>query len=181
MRICVFGSGSNDIDESYKTACYQLGKQLGENGHSIVFGGSRNGLMGEIGKGCKAGGGRLIGVIPEILNDPSRYHQDCDELIITDDITVRKVKMLDMAEGVLILPGGVGTYDEMFEIIVRKELGYGYKDNPIIFFNLNGYYDTLFKFLSETYEKGFMPETIFEEYQIAKTIEDVLNILKGEK
>ena len=148
-NICVFCSASNGLDESYYTEARKMGKLLAENGFNLVYGGSSLGIMGQISKSAKENGAKIIGVIPEKL-DKICKHSDSniyDEYFVTKGMRDRKAKMDELSNGLVVLPGGFGTLEEVSEMIVQKILGYNNK--PIVFLNTNHFYDNLFEFFEQ--------------------------------
>lgn len=175
MRICVFAASSDAIKEEYKTAAFQLGVALAQKGHTLVFGGGKSGLMGAIAKGFAQEKGYIIGVTPKIF-DSEEFLFPLDEKIVTNSLVDRKQKMVELADGFVCLPGGIGTYDELFEVLSARQLNYHQK--PMILYNTLGYYDALIDFLDQTFEKGFMDEQSLSIYSVCNCPEMVVNRLK---
>ena len=138
MKICVFGAASNEIDKQYIDRVEEVCKALGERGHELVFGAGANGLMGAAARGMKAGGGKITGVIPEFFRAETieEIYSECDELIFTETMQERKKTMEDHADAFIVVPGGIGTFEEMFEVLTLKQLGRHSK--PIVFYNIAG-------------------------------------------
>mgnify|MGYP003291125501 CR=1 FL=1 len=136
MRICVFGAASPTIDPEYMEKVEALGKEMATRGHSLVFGGGGHGLMGAAAKGVKSGGGYILGVIPEFFGeeDVEIVYPHCDKLIEPETMRQRKQIMEERAEAFIVTPGGIGTYEEFFEIYTLKQLGRHQK--PIILYNV---------------------------------------------
>ena len=141
MKICVFGSSSDNLEKEYYDKSFELGKFLGEEGHSLIFGGGSEGLMGAIARGFKEGKGYIKGVAPSFFNIPGTLYQECDELVLTKDMPERKDIMEGEADSFITLPGGIGTFEEVLEVMTLKQLGQINK--PICFYNINNYYDEL--------------------------------------
>ena len=123
MRICVFGSSSRDLDALYIDAAYELGRTLAEHGHGLVFGGYDVGLMGAVAHGVGDAGGSVIGVVTEGLNKKGRPVYPCTELICESDLATRKTRMTSLADAFVTLPGGLGTFDEFFDIVSQVKAG----------------------------------------------------------
>lgn len=176
MKICVFGASSDLIKEEYKQAAYNLGKSLALAGHTLVFGGGKSGLMGAVARGFSAGNGYIIGIAPEIFDSTDILYQ-CDEKIITKSLVDRKEKMMELSDAFITMAGGMGTYDELFEVLSAKQCGYHSK--PSIIFNTLGYYDKLVDFLQDTHDKGFMNDESLGYYVVCNDDKEVIEVLKG--
>ncbi len=172
MTICVYGASSNQIDPNYITATEQLGEQLAQAGHDLVYGGGGAGLMGAAARGMTAGGGRIVGVVPHFLKVDGILYEHCDEMIYTDTMRQRKQIMDERADAFIVTPGGIGTYEEFFEMYTLKQLGQHTK--PIILYNIGGYYDRLLEMLAYTVAEGFMREKSLSLYTVASTPGEVL-------
>ncbi len=177
MKICVFGAASESIDQAYKDATEEMGALLAQNGHELVFGAGRNGLMGAAARGFKKGGGYIYGVIPHFFREEKveEIYEYCDELIYTDTMHQRKKTMEDRAEAFIIVPGGIGTFEEFFEILTLRQLGRHNK--PIIIYNLKGFYNDLISALESAVEKGFIKEGCLRLYKCAENVEDVIRLI----
>lgn len=151
---CIFCGSANGTDPAFVSAAQELGGYLGSNGHTVVFGGGNNGLMGEVSQSALKQGGKVIGVIPTKLIGVERPLHNLTELIVTKSIAERKQTMSDLSDFFIVLPGGVGTLDEAFEVVTNNWLGDF--DKPVAFFDVNGYYSKLFDFLDSAVEKGFI-------------------------
>ncbi|MCD7775014.1 MAG: TIGR00730 family Rossman fold protein [Clostridiales bacterium] len=160
MRICIYGSASNDIDKEYMTKTEELSIALAKRGHSLVFGGGGQGLMGAAARGFSSQGASIIGVVPKFFNVDGILFDKCDEMIRTDTMRTRKQKMDDLAQGFITTPGGIGTFEEFFEIITLKQLGQSKK--PLAVYNINGYFDKLKALLDNCVDGKFMPEHSLE-------------------
>ncbi|MBO4219260.1 MAG: TIGR00730 family Rossman fold protein [Erysipelotrichaceae bacterium] len=179
MKICVFGASSERIDSSYKQQSFELGKALAEAGHELIFGGGSRGLMGAVARGFKQGGGRVIGIAPKLFDVGDILLKECDEKIITEDMSSRKKKMMEMADAFIALPGGIGTYDELFEVMVEGQLEYHHK--PIIVYNVNGFYDRLLDMLEHTAEEGFMRSYEAELYHVCDDCQEAVRLLEEKR
>lgn len=175
MRICVYAAASNKIDKLYIEELELLGEQLAKAGHSLVFGGGETGLMGAIARGFTKGDGNILGVTPRFIQDFESPYDKCTNLIQTETMAERKVIMEGNSDVFLIAPGGVGTFDEFFQILTLKQLNK--LDCPIILYNLNDFYSSLDAYLSSCFEKGFMANTN-ELYTMCNTNQEVLGTLK---
>ena len=172
MTICIFGASSNRLDGVYFEAAEQLGKLIAEQGHSIVFGGGADGLMGACAKGVKRAGGRMTGIAPRLFDEPGFLLPDCDELLMTDTMAERKEQMLRLSDAFIALPGGIGTMDEFFETITLKQLGLA--RGGLVLLNTAGYYEPLLAFLRQMAELGFMSRGCLELLHLCDTPEEAL-------
>lgn len=151
--LCVYCGSSGGVAEPYRLAASKLGALLAEAGIEIVFGGGRVGLMGLLADAALAGGGRVTGVIPARLRDAELAHAGVSELVVVATMHERKRVMAERADGFAILPGGIGTLDEMFEMLSWKQLGLHTK--PIFLVDINGYWAKLRALLEDIVESGF--------------------------
>ena len=154
MNICLYGASSTEIDNSYITATETLGEVIGTKGHNMVYGGGKNGLMGAAARGVVRGGGKVIGVAPSFFQIDGVLFEDCAEFIYTETMRERKQIMEQRSDAFIVVPGGIGTFDEFFEIFTLRQLGRHNK--PIAIFNINGYYDNLVKMLENAVNERFM-------------------------
>ena len=157
MNICIYGASSNEIDESYIKAVEMLGEKLGKRGHNLVYGGGANGLMGASARGFVKGGGKVIGVAPSFFQVDGVLFEECTEFIYTETMRERKAIMEERADAFIAVPGGIGTFDELFEILSLKQLGRHTK--AVAVFNVNGYYNSFKDLLNNSVKEGFMTET----------------------
>ena len=178
VNICVFASSSNNLDKSFYEDAAELGKLMGKQKFNIVYGGSRLGMMYACASQVKANGGKIIGVMPQRLYDMGFGNpDDCEEFILTKGMRERKAKMDEIAEGVIALAGGLGTLEEISEMIVQKQLGYNKK--PIVLLNTNGFYENLIKFFDTIIENKFAKEETKNLYYLAKTPADAINYIQA--
>ena len=154
MRICIFGASGRELDARYYAEAEAVGRLIGENGDSIVFGGGAEGLMGACARGVSAAGGDVVGIAPRFFDEPGILYDKCSRMIFTETMRERKQRMQEESDACIVLPGGIGTLEEFFEILTLKQLGR--MNKPIMLFNLNGYYDPLLRLLDETIAQGFM-------------------------
>lgn len=174
MKICLYGSAKDAIDEVYKTRTAALVTLLAGRGHQLVFGGGDRGLMGVAARAMKNGGGRVTGVAPDFFKEgPVKHLYDgSDALVSCKTMYERKQIMEELADGFLIVPGGIGTYDEFFGVMSTKQLGR--HDKPIAVFNVNGFYDDLDAMIKSTLKKGFIGEEYFNMCKFSDRDEEIL-------
>ena len=178
MQICLYGASSNELDAVYLDSAYDLGRMLAQRGHSLVYGGGAQGVMGAAARGVHDGGGKITGVAPKFLNVDGILYDRCDELIFTDTMAERKGIMAGRAEAFIMAPGGVGTFEEFFEILTLKQLGQ--LNKPIAVYNVNGYYDLLAKLLETTVSKGFMKPSCLGIFGIFDDADKLLDYIERE-
>ena len=174
MRICVYGAASATIDDYYKQEVKKLGLEMAKRGHSLVFGGGGHGLMGAVAEGIHEGGGHILGVIPKFFGDESieAVFESCDELIEPDTMRERKQIMEDNADAFIIVPGGIGTFEEFFEILTLKQLCRHNK--PIAIFNVKGYYQEMLEMLEQATVKNFIGGGCLDLFHISENIDELL-------
>ena len=153
-NICVFCGSSVGKNSLYKNAARETGKLLVKRGHALVYGGGSIGLMGTIADAVMEAGGQTIGVIPDFLDKLEVGHSGLSELILVESMHERKQKMADLADGFIAMPGGMGTLEEICEIMTWAQLGLHQK--PMGFLNINGYYDQLIAYMDHMVEEGFL-------------------------
>ena len=175
MRICVYGAASPTIDPEYIRKVEDLGREMAKRGHDLVFGGGGNGLMGAAARGVRDGGGHIIGVIPKFFDEENveEICDFCDELIQPDTMRQRKQIMEDNADAFIVVPGGIGTFEEFFEILTLKQLCRHNK--PIALYNIRGYYDELNRMMEASMAKNFVRENCADLYA---TIDDPAELLR---
>ncbi|KKW67418.1 LOG family protein [Lampropedia cohaerens] len=154
FSICVYCGSRDGHDPAIGAAAQAVGEWIGGHGGQLVYGGGKTGLMGTVAQATRAAGGRVVGVIPTALVDREMANEDCDELHVVDNMHQRKAMMAERSDAFLALPGGIGTFEELFEIWTWRQLGY--HDKPVGILNTNGYYDALQTFLQSCVSVGFM-------------------------
>ncbi len=177
MNICVYGASSNNIDQKFKDDVYSLGRYIASNGHTLVYGGGTNGLMGAVMQGVASLNGKSIGVAPKFFDHDDILCKNCTEFIFTDTMRERKKIMEDCSNAFIMVPGGIGTYEEFFEILTLRQLGQHSK--PIGILNTLGYYDDLLNLLETTSQKGFMRDDISSCYVVSDSPEELINMLEN--
>lgn len=175
MKICVYGAASNSINPEYIEMTEELGRQIAERGHSLVFGGGANGLMGAAARGAHEKGGEIIGVTPSFFPVDGVIYPDCTELIRTETMRERKKILEDRSDAFIVTPGGIGTYDEFFEILTLKQLAQHTK--PIAILNINNYYVHMEAFMQNAVDQGFLKEASKKLYKFCDTVDEVFEYL----
>jgi len=154
FSLCVYCGSRPGTDPAFAGAARFVGDWIGRHGGQLVYGGGRNGLMGLLARATLDAGGRVVGVIPQALVEREWANQDCTELLIVETMHERKREMAERADAFLALPGGIGTFEELFEVWTWRQLGY--HDKPVGLLNVNGYYDGLLRFLAQSVAQQFM-------------------------
>ena len=172
MNVCIYGASSTQIDSRYIAATEELGEALARAGHSLVYGAGGAGLMGAAARGMTRGGGYIVGVVPSFLKVDGILYEHCDEMVYTETMRERKQIMDERSDAFIVTPGGIGTYEEFFEMYTLKQLGRHNK--PIIIYNIGGYYDRLLDMLRFTVEEKFMQPMSMELLTVATTPQEVL-------
>jgi uncharacterized protein (TIGR00730 family) len=154
FSICVYCGSRPGVEPAFAEAARQVGLWIAQNKGQLVYGGGHNGLMGVMADACLQAGGRVIGVIPKALVEKEWAHTGCSELHVVENMHERKRLMAEHADAFLAMPGGIGTFEEFFEVWTWRQLGY--HDKPVGLLNIKGYYDSLLAFLSTAVQQGFM-------------------------
>lgn len=176
MKICVYGAASDQINAKYKEAGERLGREMAKRGHGLVFGAGNNGLMGAVARGVRANGGEIIGVTPSFFDVDGILFQDCTKTIYTETMRERKRILEDEADAFIIVPGGVGTLDEFFEILTLKQLQQHNK--AIAIFNYDGYYDEILAWLKNATQKEFISEMTLDLYKVSDDINEIIDYVE---
>lgn len=161
--VTVYAASSRALDSMYVDAAARLGEALGRIGYRVVYGGGSHGLMGAMADAALAHGAQVHGIIPEFLTRVEAGHQGLTSLEIVADMRTRKARMLAESDAVIALPGGCGTFEELFEAMTLKRLGQFL--GPIVLINTNGYYRTLLEFLRHSVDEHFMNRTHLDMWQ----------------
>jgi hypothetical protein len=170
--VTVFCGSSSGYDEIYITHAIALGKTLAQRNIQIVYGGARVGLMGAVADAALSEGGEVIGILPYFLKSKEIAHVGLTELIMVESMHERKTKMHELSDGIIALPGGFGTLEELFEMLTWAQLGLHKK--PIGILNTNGFYDHLNMLLQNMVAKGFLKEINFNMLLVANDADDLL-------
>jgi uncharacterized protein (TIGR00730 family) len=156
FSMCIYCGSRSGANARFVAAAREVGTWIGAHGGQLVYGGGNNGLMGEVADATLAAGGRVVGVIPKALVEKEWAKHDCTELHIVDSMHDRKQLMAERADAFLALPGGIGTFEELFEVWTWRQLGYHAK--PLGLLDVDGYYQPLLQFLGTSVQQGFMSD-----------------------
>lgn len=174
--LCVYCGASERCDPIFRDAAVALGKAIGQNGFGLVYGGGRMGLMGLVATSTLEHGGKVIGFIPEHLDEREGAHPDLTELYIVDSMHTRKMNMATHADMFCVLPGGFGTLDELFEIITWRQLNLHQK--PICVLNLNGYWDPLKHIINKVVDEKFAQDAHRHIVNFVESVDDAILLAK---
>jgi len=175
FSVCVYCGSKPGQDPRFAAVAQEVGQWIGQHGGQLVYGGGRNGLMGLIADSTRAAGGRVVGVIPSALVEREWAHEGCDELHVVDTMHERKRMMMERADAFLALPGGIGTFEELFEVWAWRQLGY--HDKPIGILSSLGYYERMMAFMQDAVREGFMGEWQMDLVQVGEDAAPLLRQL----
>lgn len=178
MNITVYLGAMEGNDPALKCAVTELGTWIGENGHTLIYGGSRSGLMGVLADSALAAQGEVIGVEPQFFVDAVLQHEGLTQLIVTRDILERKAKMMELGDAFIAFPGGTGTLEEIAEVMSQVSLKF--LDAPCIFYNLNGYYNDMKAMLDHMVNAGLSTPERLEMVCFADDLEEITKIIQAE-
>lgn len=176
LSVCVYCGASSRADAKYGDLAREIGVAIARRQWTLVWGGGRVGLMGDVARGAKESGGRVVGIITEFLNQRERAYEQADEMMFVKTMAERKLLLQTRADAFVILPGGIGTLDEIGDTLDLKNLNQHRK--PIILLNQDGYYDALLAFLDHSIAEKFSKPEARAQIKVARTIEEVLEMLE---
>lgn len=177
MKVCIYGASSNVIDKTFLDAGEELGSALAQSNYSLIFGGGANGLMGAVARGAYSKNGEIIGICPSFFNVDGALFQNCTQMIYTETMRERKKMLEEMSDAFIVTPGGIGTFDEFFEIYTLRQLGIHKK--PIVIFNTDGYYNSLIDMLDNAVDKKFMPDANMNLLFVSDNVQEILNHIEN--
>lgn len=179
MKICVYGASSDKINSTYITEVEHLGEEIAKRGHSLIFGAGAGGMMGAAARGVDKYNGEVVGIAPSFFNVDGVLFDKCDELIQPKTMRQRKQLLEDMSDAFIITPGGVGTFDEFFEILTLKQLARHSK--AIVIFNINGFYDKVLSLLDDMSDEGFLSRETIGLFSVFTDIDEMLDYIEDYK
>ncbi len=166
---------SRDVPKKYQDAAREFATLIGQNGHTLLWGGSNVGTMKIIADAAQAAGGKIIGVSMELLKEQARAN--ADEMIIASTLAERKAKLLERGDSIIALPGGLGTLDEITEIMELKK--HAFHDKPIVFLNTDGFYDGLQTQLERMHREKFLPEALSEYVSFVQSPQEAMKYIEA--
>jgi uncharacterized protein (TIGR00730 family) len=170
--VCVYCGSGKGVDSAYAIAARKLGKALADNGIRLIYGGGSLGLMGEVARAALGAGGKVTGIIPEFLGSREHMLKDVDELIVVENMHVRKQLMFDRADAFVALPGGIGTLEELVEQMTWSQLGRHAK--PIVVANINGFWNPFLKLLEHMKAETFIRPGLEVRFNVVDTAEEIV-------
>ena len=178
-KICVFCGSSSGTQKSVEEATHRLGQALVKRSLGLVYGGANVGLMGAIADSVLEAGGEVVGILPEFLQGKELAHAHLTELIIVDSMHKRKMMMNELSDGVIALPGGFGTIEELFEILTWGQLGL--HQQPVGLLNIDGFFDSLLDFVQNMVDKGFLKAANKDMLLVCDDVEVLLDMMENYK
>ncbi|WP_374377145.1 TIGR00730 family Rossman fold protein [Dongia sp.] len=173
--LCVYCGSSRGVNPDFIPLARELGRELATRNIRLVYGGGRVGLMGACADGVMAHGGRVFGVIPQHLQDREVGHSGISELKVVDNMHTRKRMMFDHSDAFCVLPGGLGTLEEFFEVVTWRQLGM--HDKPIIVLNAGGYWDNLVGMIDRIVDDGFAQPSVRQYFSVVNSIGRLFDLL----
>lgn len=177
QNVCVYCGSSSRVDEKYKTAATKMGHLIASEGWGVVYGGGRVGLMGLVADAALEKGAPVVGIIPEHIQEREVEHNELTELHVVDTMHVRKQMMVDKSQAFVVLAGGLGTLDELFELLTWKQLGL--HDKPIVVVNIDGYWTQMLEAIKHIAGEGFMRDEDLGLFVSVDSVEDVPDAIKN--
>jgi len=180
MNITVYCGAADGLDPEFIVRARELGAWMAENGHRLIYGAGNSGLMGAVSDALIEGGGEAIGVTPQFFVSADETRDDLAEVVISDDMSARRNWMIDHGDAFIALPGGMGTLDEITEVMTYKRLGLlGEINKPVMVYNVNGYYDRFFGFLDDMRKTEFCRQYDRDFVIEVKCLDDIVNALES--
>jgi uncharacterized protein (TIGR00730 family) len=176
--VCVFCAASNNVDICYYEEAFRLGKLIAESGREIIYGGGSVGLMGRLADGAISKNGKVVGVIPEFLDNLELGHKRISKMHVVESMHSRKNKMLKESDCIIALPGGCGTFEELLEAITWKRLGLII--SPVIIVNIKNYYDPLIEMLEKSIREKFMREEYHKTWVVVNNAQEAVDKINND-
>ncbi|MDD4143730.1 MAG: TIGR00730 family Rossman fold protein [Prolixibacteraceae bacterium] len=177
IKVCVFSSSSNAIPDIYFNEAVKLGKIIGERGYTLINGGANVGLMETVTVAASQSGARTVGIIPEKFIKKSLTSENSHQVIKAKNMQERKAKMRELSDAFIALPGGFGTLEEIMEVLTLRQLSYHKK--PVVFINVNNFFDFLFKQFEKSFHEKFIKEEYRQLYYIAENAEQAIDYISA--
>ncbi len=174
--VCLFCGASDAADPAYSQAARDFGKAAAEDGWRLVYGGGGVGLMGAAARSAHAAGGRVVGIMPAFLRSRERLFDDVETVVVTS-MHERKQLMYDQSDAFVVAPGGIGTLEEVVELLSWKRLDLHHK--PVVFLNLNGFWNGFFELMKHSVAEGMTPASFLQAWTVADTVEDAMAQIKA--
>ncbi|MCA0387581.1 MAG: TIGR00730 family Rossman fold protein [Bacteroidetes bacterium] len=174
-RIAVFCASSTKSKAVYLSDAFRLGETIASHNDILVYGGGRHGLMGAVSDGALSAGGRVAGIIPEFMMDLEWGRDDISSLELTGDMESRKLKMIEGSVAIVVLPGGSGTMEELYQVLTMKRLGH--YTNPVVIVNVNSFYDKWLEFMEHTVSEDFLGRDHLKMYTVVENSERIYDAI----
>ncbi len=175
--VCLFCGASETTDPSYTEAAYAFGKATAEAGWRLVYGGGGVGLMGASARGAHEAGGRVVGIMPAFLRSRERLFDEVETVVVTS-MHERKQLMYDQSDAFVVAPGGIGTLEEVVELLSWKRLDLHQK--PVVFLNLNGFWEGFFALMRHSVDEGMTPASFLDAWTVAESVEEAMVLIQGD-
>ena len=177
--ICVYAGSAAGTKEVFTNNAIELGNAIANYNYSMVYGGGSNGLMGVVANAALSNGAEVTGIITEQLDEIEVGHKGLTKLEVVSSMHKRKARMAELSDAIISLPGGVGTWEELFEALAWNQLGFYSK--PIVLFNVDEYYSPLYQFSEDAVKNGFLPKSTFEELFISEDLKEIFDFISNFK
>ena len=177
--ICVYAGSAAGTKEVFTNKAIELGNAIANFNYSMVYGGGSNGLMGVVANAALSNGAEVTGIITEQLDEIEVGHKGLTKLEVVSSMHKRKARMAELSDAIISLPGGVGTWEELFEALAWNQLGFYSK--PIVLFNVDEYYSPLYQFSEDAVKNGFLPKSTFEELFISEDLKEIFDFISSFK
>ena len=177
--ICVYAGSAAGTKEVFTNKAIELGNAIANYNYSMVYGGGSNGLMGVVANAALSNGAEVTGIITEQLDEIEVGHKGLTKLEVVSSMHKRKARMAELSDAIISLPGGVGTWEELFEALAWNQLGFYSK--PIVLFNVDEYYSSLYQFSEDAVKNGFLPKSTFEELFISEDLKEIFDFISSFK
>ena len=180
--ICVYGAVNSKIDDSFKKIGFELGKMIAEKNYGLVYSGMKEGISGAVARGVtETSNMPIIGVMPEFFKEKKKdeIFEGCTEKVFAKNISDRKEIMKQKSDAIIVAPGGVGTFDELFDAICTKR--WGLMDKPIVIYNINNYYKKMIEMLDYSIETNFGRENYRDTYKVFDKLDEMFNYIETYK
>jgi uncharacterized protein (TIGR00730 family) len=174
--VAVYTGKSGRVDQKFKDLAFGTGRLVAEHGWQLVYGGSKTGTMGLVADGALSAGGKVLGVITDFLNNIELEHEGLTELVVAPSMHVRKKTMLDHSDAIVILPGGIGTLDEFFEVLTWRQIAI--HDKPIVIVNYEGFWDTLIALIDHLSATNYILPEHKTLYKVVTTLEEIPDAIR---
>jgi len=178
-NVTVYCASSGKVPQVYVDAAIELGTAIAKAGWGLIYGGNRIGVMGKLADAVRAAGGKVVGITPQLFIDKGIGDDVCDELVVSLGMRDRKAMLEQRGDAIIALPGGIGTLEEIFDVMVHKQLGYHAK--PIVLLNTANYYAPLLAMLEHGIEQNFIKAKARELYSVAGSVPEVMDILRSNR